>query len=79
VNGFRSLAQNTTERNVIVWINEYFGRVERAGKTFPDMAAYIENADRFSGPFISPGGTRVFQNLLRRVGWRGWQSASEVC
>ena len=41
VNGFRSLAQSTTDQNVIVWINEYFGRVERDGKTFPDMAAYI--------------------------------------
>jgi hypothetical protein len=54
VNGFRSLAQNTTERNVIVWINEYFGRVERAGKTFPDMAAYIENADKVLGSVHIP-------------------------
>lgn len=27
--GFESLAETTSQRNLIVWINEYFGRVER--------------------------------------------------
>jgi hypothetical protein len=49
VNGFRSLAQSTAERNIIVWINEYFGRVERDGKTFAEMSAYTENADKVFG------------------------------
>jgi hypothetical protein len=49
INGFRSLAQSTEERNIIVWVNEYFGRVERDGKTFGDMAAYLENAERVFG------------------------------
>src|SRR3954451_22027885 len=54
VNGFRSLAQSTTDQNVIVWINEYFGRVERDGKTFPDMAAYTENAGKVLGSVHIP-------------------------
>lgn len=54
VNGFRSLAQSTTDRNIIVWINEYFGRVERDGKTFPDMAAYTENSDKVLGSIQIP-------------------------
>ena len=54
VNGFRSLAQSTNDRNVIVWINEYFGRVERDGKTFPDMTAYVENADKVLGSVHIP-------------------------
>ena len=49
INGFRSLAQSTEERNIIVWVNEYFGRVERDGKTFGEMAAYVENADKVFG------------------------------
>ena len=49
VNGFRSLAQSTDERNVVVWVNEYFGRVERDGKRFSDMAAFTENADKVFG------------------------------
>ena len=49
VNGFRSLAQSTDERNLVVWINEYFGRVERDGKRFSDMAAFTENAEKVFG------------------------------
>jgi hypothetical protein len=49
VNGFRSLAQSTEEPNIVVWINEYFGRVERDGKGFSDMAAFTENADKVFG------------------------------
>lgn len=49
MNGFRSLAQSTEERNIVLWINEYFGRVERDGKKFSDMAAYAENADKVFG------------------------------
>jgi hypothetical protein len=49
INGFRSLAQSTEERNIVVWVNEYFGRIERDGKTFADMTAYVENADKVFG------------------------------
>ena len=47
--GFRSLAESTAEKNVIVWVNEYFGRVERDGKQFIDMAAYKDSADKVFG------------------------------
>ena len=47
--GFRSLAESTSERNVIVWINEYFGRVERDGKQFIDMNAYKESSEKVFG------------------------------
>ena len=49
VNGFRSLAQSTEDQNIVVWINEYFGRVERDGKRFSDMTAFTENADKVFG------------------------------
>lgn len=49
INGFRSLAQSTEERTIVVWINEYFGRVERDGKNFADMAAYVDNAGKVFG------------------------------
>src|SRR3954454_24095215 len=38
--GFKSLADSTDERNIIVWINEFFGRVEYGGKQFAEMQAY---------------------------------------
>ena len=38
--GFKSLADSSVERNIVVWLNEYFGVIERDGKTFTDMQAY---------------------------------------
>src|ERR1039457_6547677 len=46
------LAQTTEERNIVVWVNEYFGRVEADGKKFSEMAAYRDNADKVCGAVI---------------------------
>ena len=47
--GLRSLAESTSDRNLIVWINEYFGRVEYAGKTFEQLQAYESSKDKVFG------------------------------
>jgi hypothetical protein len=47
--GFKSLADTTSERNVVVWINEYFGRVEYSGKQFGDMQAYEGSKNKVYG------------------------------
>jgi hypothetical protein len=47
--GFRSLAESTSDRNLIVWINEYFGRVEYAGKSFEQMQAYELSKEKVFG------------------------------
>jgi hypothetical protein len=52
LNGFHELAQTTAERNIVVWVNEYFGRVEAEGKKFSEMAAYRENSDKVCGAVI---------------------------
>lgn len=52
LNGFRELAQTTQERNIVVWVNEYFGRVEAEGKKFSEMTAYRENAEKVCGAVI---------------------------
>jgi hypothetical protein len=52
LNGFNELAQTTQERNIIVWVNEYFGRVEAEGKRFSDMAAYHANAEKVCGAVV---------------------------
>src|ERR1022692_3416605 len=52
LNGFNELAQTTRERNIIVWVNEYFGRVEAEGKRFSDMAAYHANAEKVCGAVV---------------------------
>jgi hypothetical protein len=47
--GFRTLAAGATERSLVVWINEYFGRVARDGKGFEQMQVYQDNQDKVLG------------------------------
>ncbi len=47
--GFKVLADSTTDRNIVVWINEYFGRVEYGGKQFADMQAYETSKGKVYG------------------------------
>src|ERR1043165_4357939 len=52
LNGFNELAQTTSDRNIVIWVNEYFGRVEAEGKKFSEMAAYRDNAEKVCGAVI---------------------------
>lgn len=44
--GFKTLAESVTERSLIVWLNEYFGPVSRAGKNFDQMQVCLDNRDK---------------------------------
>jgi hypothetical protein len=44
--GFKTIAETATDRNLIVWINEYFGRVKRDDKTFDQMQVYQDYQDK---------------------------------
>lgn len=46
--GLQALLLSTTAP-VVVWENEYFGPVERAGKRFADSAIYAEHRHRIAG------------------------------
>jgi hypothetical protein len=48
LDGFRH-TQTTAEQNIIVWINEFFGRVERKGKGFNEMTVFQEHGSRVLG------------------------------
>jgi hypothetical protein len=52
LNGFHELAQTTRDRNIVVWVNEYFGRIEADGKKFSDMAAFRDNANKVCGAVV---------------------------
>jgi len=52
LNGFHELAQTTQERNIVVWVNEYFGRVEADGKKLTEMAAFRDNAEKVCGAVV---------------------------
>jgi hypothetical protein len=47
--GFDTLAKSTPDRNVVVWVNEYFGPVAREGKTFDQMNVFQKHADKVLG------------------------------
>ena len=49
LNGFSQVAESTSEQNIIVWVNEYFGRVEHEGRQFADMKVFHENQHRVFG------------------------------
>jgi hypothetical protein len=44
--GFKTLAESAPERNLVLWINEYFGPVAREGKAFNQMQVYLDNQDK---------------------------------
>jgi hypothetical protein len=49
LNGFQRLAETTTQKNVIVWLNEYFGEISRDGKCFEEFRVAEEQVDKLLG------------------------------
>jgi len=49
LNGFGQLAESTSEPNIVVWINEYFGHLERGGKQFAEMKVFEDNRSKVFG------------------------------
>lgn len=50
VSDFVQLAKQLPESaKIVVWLNEYFGKLQGKGKTFEEMKAYQANKDRVTG------------------------------
>ena len=54
LSGFKSLAESCEPRSIVVWINEYFGPVERDGKKFSQMAVFLQHQDKVAGTVHIP-------------------------
>jgi len=54
VMGFKSLAEGCETRSIIVWINEYFGPVEKDGKKFTQLGTFLEHQDKVAGTIVIP-------------------------
>jgi hypothetical protein len=57
--GFKTLAETAAEKSLVVWVNEYFGEIERDGKTFDQMQVFLDNRekvliDRHSSEVLGP-------------------------
>ena len=50
LSGFADLVEQMPEQvQIVVWINEHFGKIEMEGKTFEEMNVYLKNKDRVHG------------------------------
>lgn len=73
LNGLERIAETTTDRNVIVWLNEYFGEVIRDGKSFENFKVAEDQAGKLMGTVVirerNPNtyGDDVRQMLERRL------------
>ena len=66
--GFKTLAESATDRNLVVWINEYFGPVARDGKAFNQMQVYLDNQDKvLTAIGIPQRSPDTFGHAIRRM------------
>lgn len=71
LSGFAKLTETTPDRNIILWVNEFFGLVERDGKKLEDLPVYRAHAPKVWGSVAIPRRNREtfgrdIEDLLRR-------------
>jgi hypothetical protein len=49
LSGFEQLPETTREKNIVVWLNEYFGPISRNGERFDEMMEGKKHADKVHG------------------------------
>ena len=49
LSGFEALAETMREKNIVVWLNEYFGSVLQDGAAFADMPTCKKHANKLHG------------------------------
>jgi hypothetical protein len=52
--GFETLAKSTPDKNVVVWINEFFGAVARNGKALDQLNVFQAHNDKMLGSIGIP-------------------------
>lgn len=73
LNGLERLAQTTSERNIVVWLNEYFGEIAKDGRSFEEFKIAEEYEAKLAGAVLIPErnahtyGDDVRQMLERRL------------
>ena len=49
LSGFEQLAETTQEKNIVVWLNEYFGPISREGERFYEMFECKQHVGKLHG------------------------------
>jgi hypothetical protein len=50
--GFKRVAETAPDKSIVVWLNEYFGEVERDGKRFEDLQLAQQFATKIAGAVL---------------------------
>jgi hypothetical protein len=50
--GFKRVAETAPDKSIIVWLNEYFGEVERDGKKFEDLQLAQQFSAKLAGAIL---------------------------
>jgi hypothetical protein len=71
LNGFAQLAETAADRSIVLWVNEYFGRVEHGGRPLSELPVYANHAGRLLGSVAIPKRNRDtfgrdLEDLLRQ-------------
>lgn len=71
LSGFAKLAETTPDQNIVLWVNEYFGRIERDGKLLRDLPVYRDHSAKVWGSVAIPKRNRDtfgrdVEDMLRR-------------
>ena len=66
--GFKTVAESATERNLVVWMNEYFGAVARGARPSTRCRFTSTIRTKCSPPFGIPQRSRdTFRHTIRRM------------
>lgn len=55
------------EVRVVVWLNEFFGKIEVDGKPFEEMSVYLNNQDRIQGIVYLPERSKMFNDDIEKM------------
>jgi hypothetical protein len=50
--GFKRIAETAPDKSIVVWLNEYFGEVERDGKRFEDLQLAHQFTSKIAGAVL---------------------------
>ena len=68
LNGFEAIVEQFPEGiEIVVWVNEFFGAVERDGKAFTEMAAYLRQHARVHGMVTIRQGSELFARDMKSL------------
>lgn len=68
LSGFAEMVEQMPDQvKLIVWLNEFFGKIEADGKPFEEMNIYLENQDRVYGIVGVPKHSALFVEDIEKM------------